>query len=368
MQVLVIPSWKISEAVFLFQCPVQAHWKLRADTYCDSLDNYFCLYDRKEKKFTEFCRKSPDVEVPGYKLIVAGSLQGDICEPDFYQPFKFSSIGNSRCVYKQPYCSEKGQIVYRNGTEKNASSCRCDYTKGFNFITNPRHQCYCKPLEEDCSCFHKTCPSDYILSPDYKCIHILYGNEGDTRFSCESISTVLLPKDPEIASSTDNPVLEYDVLELQKEILLHWSNVLNKFVLTKAAQLLYQQIQTQNVIAIIGPTGTGKSATAYQIAFKLKNEYNYTIVPARQPSDILQYYVPGTNQVFVIDDFIGKYAFDEAEGISWEKIGPLLQKMLSNNDQTKVILTCRKSIWLPEKYERFGFSALVCDLRKKSWD
>ncbi|VDH97588.1 Hypothetical predicted protein, partial [Mytilus galloprovincialis] len=154
---------------------------------------------------------------------------------------------------------------------------------------------------------------------------------------------------------------------LQKEILQHWSNVLNKFVLTKAAQLLYQQIQAQNVIAIIGPTGTGKSACACHIAYRLKNEHDYTIVPARQPSDILQYCIPGTNQVFVIDDFIGKYAFDEAEGISWEKMGPLLQKILSNNKQTKVILTCRKSIWLPKKSERFGFSALVCDLHKKEF-
>ncbi|CAG2218604.1 unnamed protein product [Mytilus edulis] len=383
---MVILLLKISEAMFTFQCPVQSHWKHSSEAICDSFDKYFCLYDRNEKKYNESCRDRPDVEKPGYKLIVAGSLQGYPCDHEFYQPFKFSSIGNSRCVYKQSYCSEEGQVVYRNGTEKIVRSCRCDYTR------------------------------------DYECLN---ENEWKLNFHCDSIATVVLSKDSGISLSTDNlsfgyhvkdlktiPIQNveeinaslianekysfkqidendsekqklkdglskpkdnvgndsYHVQELQKEILQHWSNVLNKFVITKSAQLLYQKIQEQNVIAIIGPTGTGKSTCAYHVAFRLKNEYNYTIVPAGQPSDIVQYCKPGTNQVFVIDDFIGKYAFDEAEGISWEKIGPLLQKMLSNNDQTKVILTCRKSIWLPAKYERFGFSALVFDFHKKSWD
>ncbi|CAG2230782.1 unnamed protein product [Mytilus edulis] len=100
----------------------------------------------------------------------------------------------------------------------------------------------------------------------------------------------------EISKLKDNiGHVPHHVQELQKEILQHWSNVLNKFVLTKAAQVLYQHIQTENVIAIIGPTGTSKSTYAYHIAFRLKNEYNYSIVPARQPSDIVQYYEPEVN-------------------------------------------------------------------------
>ncbi|CAC5404711.1 unnamed protein product [Mytilus coruscus] len=103
----------------------------------------------------------------------------------------------------------------------------------------------------------------------------------------------------------------HHVLELQKEILQHWSNVLNKFVLTKAAQFLYRRIQTENVIAIIGPTGTGKSAYAYHIAFRLKNEYGYTIMPARQSSDIIQYYLPA---VLAIKQQIAKKScFDDIE-------------------------------------------------------
>ncbi|CAC5356691.1 miaA [Mytilus coruscus] len=148
---------------------------------------------------------------------------------------------------------------------------------------------------------------------------------------------------------------------MQEETLMNWSNELAKFVVTKASQSIYQRIQMDKLVAIIGSTGTGKSACAKNIALRLKNEYGYTIVSARQPSDITQYVLPGTNQVFIIDDFIGKNAFDEAEAVSWEE-GPFIYKILSTNDQTKVILTCRKSIWNPEICERFRLSASVCDL------
>ncbi|CAC5394960.1 unnamed protein product [Mytilus coruscus] len=452
---LIMSLWKLTESGVSFHCPVQSHWKHRAETYCGSVDGYFCLFNQNEHYFTEFCRKHQDFEAPGRKLIVAGSsngtLQGANCDSEFYQPFKFLSSGSSRCVYEKSYCSEEGLVTSRNGTLEKDRSCRCDYTRGYDFIVQPKHRCHCEPSEEDCSCHLKICPSNYILSPDYECLN---ENEWKPSFYCDSISTVVLPKDPEIPLWTDNsslesyalakrkaarvvvlvlfilmfsvpiiilvlPIIEerlyrmkrkrtevdekiasqiaieksswkkqidafdsekqelkgkicrlednigkvpYHVLELQEETLLKWSNELTKFVITKAAQSVYKSIQTKKLVAIIGPTGTGKSMCAYHIAFRLKNEYGYTIVPVRQPSDITQYYLPGTNQVFIIDDFIGKYALDEAEAVSWEKEGPFIHKILSNDDQTKVILTCRKSIWHPEICERFRLSDFVCDL------
>ncbi|CAG2233821.1 unnamed protein product [Mytilus edulis] len=150
--------------------------------------------------------------------------------------------------------------------------------------------------------------------------------------------------------------------ELREETLKYWYKELAKFVVTKAAQYAYQRIQTEKLVVIKGPTGTGKSACAYHVALRLKNEYCFTIMPARQPSDITQYYKAGTNQVFIIDDCIGKYDLEESEVVTWEKEGPLIHKILSNNDQTKVILTCRKSIWHPNVFDRFGLQVFVCDL------
>lgn len=149
---------------------------------------------------------------------------------------------------------------------------------------------------------------------------------------------------------------------MQKETLEKWSNILKTFFVTNAAKFVYQRIETEQVVVIIGPTGTGKSAIAYHIAFRLKELYEYIIVPARQPSDITQYYISGSKQVFIIDDFIGKYVFDEAELLSWEKESPVLRKVFSNNDNTKVILTCRKNIWHLVNCDRLGVSCFEFDL------
>ncbi|XP_076070597.1 uncharacterized protein LOC143042213 [Mytilus galloprovincialis] len=209
---LIISVLKISNAVFTFQCPVQSHWKLRAETYCGLGKSYFCLYDKNEQNFTEFCRDADDFDAPGQKLIVAGSskgtLQGTDCDGNFYQPYKFLSSGNSRCVYKRSDCSEEGQVVYRNGTEKNDRSCRCDYTRGYDFVTRPNHQCLCVPSKEDCSCYHKTCPNKYILSPEYECLN---ENKWKLNFNCDSISTVVLSKDSGI-TSTDNSSFRYHII------------------------------------------------------------------------------------------------------------------------------------------------------------
>ncbi|CAG2253821.1 unnamed protein product [Mytilus edulis] len=380
---LIILLWKLSESDFRFHCPVQSHRKHIAEHRCGSMDSYFCLFNRNEHYFTQFCRKQSDFEAPGHKLIVAGSsngtLQGADCNSEFYQPFKFLSSGSSRCVYEKSYCSGEGQVVYRNGTLENDRSCRCDYTRGYDFVNKPRHRCYCVPSEEDCSCHLKLCQSNYILSPDYECLN---ENEWKPSFHCDAISPVVLPKDPKIPYWTDNSSLKADAIANGKSagvavlvVFMLMLSVPPKVDETIASLIAMDKLKLEDdkgevpnhvsgkiCLHQIDQQGLVKSACAYHIAFRLKNEFGYTIVPAQQPSDITHYYIPGTHQVFIIDDFIGKYEFDEAEAVSWEKEGPLIHKILSNNDQTKVVLTCRKSIWHPDIFDRFGLQAFVCDL------
>ncbi|CAG2244587.1 norQ [Mytilus edulis] len=168
-----------------------------------------------------------------------------------------------------------------------------------------------------------------------------------------------LPKDTETSLSVDKSSLEYYVLGMwivyyivicimvqrtAKGNTRTLVNELAKFVVTKAAQYAYQRIDTEKLVVIKGPTGTGKSACAYHVALRLKNEH------------------AGTNQVFIIDDCIGKYDLEETDAVAWEKEGPLIQKILSNNDHTKVILTCRTSIWHSDIFDRFELQVFVCDL------
>jgi hypothetical protein len=68
-------------------------------------------------------------------------------------------------VYEKSLCNEEGQIVFKNGTKISDRTCRCDYSRGYDFVVKPKDGCECIPSEEDCSCYHKTCQTGFILSP-----------------------------------------------------------------------------------------------------------------------------------------------------------------------------------------------------------
>lgn len=65
-----ISLWKISDAhaQYSLLCPVQAHWKHRADTFCKSSGSYFCVYNQNRRNFTEFCSKKAESEKKGITL------------------------------------------------------------------------------------------------------------------------------------------------------------------------------------------------------------------------------------------------------------------------------------------------------------
>lgn len=62
-------------------------------------------------------------------------------------------------------------------------------------------------------------------------------------------------------------------------------------------------------ITVIGSSGNGKTALARHTALKLKKENQFEIIPVETPEQILEYRT-NKNQVFVIDDVVGKYSVD----------------------------------------------------------
>lgn len=86
------------------------------------------------------------------------------CDILRYQPFKFWSHRLSQCVFAKAYCNEAGQIISTLGSTEIDSVCRCDHTKGYAFVNNPKDQCYCMPSKEDCTCYKKTCSLNNSLT------------------------------------------------------------------------------------------------------------------------------------------------------------------------------------------------------------
>ncbi|CAC5370022.1 unnamed protein product [Mytilus coruscus] len=160
-------KWIIGTATgYDLQCPAQSEWRLRANVSCYSEDKYVCLLNLLENKYEENCLGSDQSSI-GSMLVFQPLFNLAECDIGRYQPIVFTTHGNSECNLIKSNCAGEGQVVYNNGSNSTDSACRCDYKKGYAFVSKPKNACFCIPSEEDCSCFSVTCPQ---LSPDYQCI------------------------------------------------------------------------------------------------------------------------------------------------------------------------------------------------------
>ncbi|CAG2186103.1 TTN [Mytilus edulis] len=146
-------------AAFPLKCPAPAQWSLRARSYCPDPSKYFCLKNDLINGYSENCTVF-DFLQPGRKNVLRGGLDADICSFERYQPWpiKFYTNVSTNCLFLKYKCNEEGQVVYVNGNRNIDRSCRCDYTKGYDFLIKPQNPCFCEPAKEDCSCYLKTCP------------------------------------------------------------------------------------------------------------------------------------------------------------------------------------------------------------------
>ncbi|CAC5418432.1 unnamed protein product [Mytilus coruscus] len=169
-------------------CPSAEQWYLRAVIKCPSLDQYTCLSDFSDQIYNESC-SGPIVALPGERR-VNSNKNFDIkpCTFERYQPVTFSSTHGSACLFQKGKCSEEGLLLYNNGTSEMDRTCRCDYTRGFSFMSTHRTDpCSCNAATEDCSCYKKECNESQVLSPDYKCIN---ETQQQSTFLCSFISSI----------------------------------------------------------------------------------------------------------------------------------------------------------------------------------
>lgn len=177
-----------------FQCPSANQWYLRAVSLCNTLDKYVCLYDDNNHIWNEQCRENKSATTGTKQTFNKGNYNKMPCSNDTYQPFPFSTINSSDCVYQKYICAEEGSIPCDNGSHKTDRKCRCDYTKNYIFNSKLANHCHCDPKEEDCSCYLRLCRADEKLSQDYECIH--KSKETEKQFKCEPIELQLnRPKD-----------------------------------------------------------------------------------------------------------------------------------------------------------------------------
>ena len=140
--------------VFDLRCPDSSQWNLRANVYnCSEVFNYLCLYDDFNLNYSESCEKEYFAR-RGTKILRSPVINVGDCSNNRYQPLKFTTNGNSDCVFLKSFCEEEGQVIANNGTSSTDRSCRCDYTRGYVYVTPPSDICSCVPSSEDCTGDH----------------------------------------------------------------------------------------------------------------------------------------------------------------------------------------------------------------------
>ncbi|CAC5362191.1 OBSCN [Mytilus coruscus] len=158
---------------FPLKCPEPAQWSFRARGHCPDPSKYYCLKNDLINGFSENCIIF-DFLQPGRKNVLRGGLDADICSSERYQPWpiKFYTNVSTNCIFLKTACNEEGQLLHGKGNRNTDTTCRCDYTGGYDFLIKPQNLWFCVPSEEDCSCYLKTCQdSRYVLSQDYECIN-----------------------------------------------------------------------------------------------------------------------------------------------------------------------------------------------------
>lgn len=53
------------EEAFTLQCLNHSQWNLRAKSFCNVSERYYCLYDENKRRNVEGCQDEPQFDAPG---------------------------------------------------------------------------------------------------------------------------------------------------------------------------------------------------------------------------------------------------------------------------------------------------------------
>ncbi|VDI04843.1 Hypothetical predicted protein [Mytilus galloprovincialis] len=127
------------------------------------------------------------------------------------------------------------------------------------------------------------------------------------------------------------------------------------FYETKGLELVYDKVMDCSCILLTSNSGFGKTATIRHIALKLQQE-GFKIVPIESPDDIIKY-KKNQNQVFLIDDVIGKNNLSPTLLEKWERINEKLMSCLKvEQGSNKLFCTLRFQI---ANHQRFKNASTI---------
>ncbi|XP_052075114.1 uncharacterized protein LOC127712610 [Mytilus californianus] len=393
---------------YAVRCPVAAEWRFRGKKFNCGDTQYVCLFRSPGDTYHETCN-GLDYSSTGSKLIYEPYFNKALCSINRYQPFPFSTDGNSKCVFQKSFCNEKGQYAFQTGTLKSDTTCGCDLSRGYEFATKPRNNCYCIPSEEDCSCHKlpcnekdKQCPSDSdeVLARSLAENHMLttlvidqFNNADDEyngkthRLQCLYITTVLLIFMTSVVSlyimvckkihrlkeinrqhiqMNQNEIIYKRSFEQFEKQFEQWKKDDDKFVGTALEKKLMKTVLKQSSITLVGNSGVGKTFLLRHIALKM-SKHGYTVIPCSQARDISFFYKHGRKTLFVFNDVCGRYTLDQQEYTDWKQRLDDIRSLLEDK-YCKILSTFRLDVYKDKQCSNLSiFKMCNVDLSSKDY-
>lgn len=137
--------------------------------------------------------------------------------------------------------------------------------------------------------------------------------------------------------------------QLDRNILENWQQDDKLFVSTKACEKVENLIKEQNLVIVVGHSGSGKSAIIKHIALEFRNR-NWVVKSVNKVTAIVKAFsknnVEDNKTLFVLDDPIGTGSYDEILYRDWKTNEEHLKACLK---KIRVLLSCRKCVQMDKR-------------------
>ncbi|XP_063416405.1 uncharacterized protein LOC134698047 [Mytilus trossulus] len=140
-----------------------------------------------------------------------------------------------------------------------------------------------------------------------------------------------------------------------------WEKKDKMFVTTRASDYVMECLQDNSCVTLTGPSGVGKSFISRHTALVLQKE-GYKIIPVFAPTDIRDYYKPGKQTVFIVDDICGNFTANQQQIDNWRQMLPVIDTIVADKC-CKIIVSCRLQVYKDEKFKiLLPFKSCECNL------
>ncbi|CAC5411813.1 unnamed protein product [Mytilus coruscus] len=178
----------------------------------------------------------------------------------------------------------------------------------------------------------------------------------ELRQTTENLGTKL----SKVEEILDDPIPPNIRDQIKKQIE-DWKKTDKMFVSTRASDYVMKCLQDKSCVTLTAPSGVGKTFISKHTALVLQKE-GYKIILVYSPKDIRDFYQPGKQTVFIVDDICGNFTANRQQIDDWKQLLPVINTIIADKC-CKIIVSCRLQVYKDEKFNiLLPFKSCECNL------